>query len=355
MYQYRYFGLFRLCLASLVMFQHFAANAAPLGLTLAVQGYEVGSLAVLAFFCLSGFVIAEAVDVAYRNRPVDFMINRLLRVYPHFAVATVLSILLHKVFVAAGTLHVERYAPLPPDSIFSPVNVLLNLVAIIPCADLSIKYRFIHIAWAVKVEMLFYLVLAACLIPGWALPRSRRTRFGVMATCAAILMIPLFALAVGQKLPPMFAFAPYFGYGAGLYFALERNRTGFCITLASIPAMIWHFLSQSVGHVNPDFQRSVTAQLVLLVLLIFAMTVLAVCRFRRFQRFDRLLGGVTYPLYLYHYVVLIIATSISLDLTVATLLGGMAASVLFSVAMSRLIDPLVDRCRDRIRGRRLDE
>ena len=79
-----------------------------------VQPYEPGSLAVLAFFALSGFVIAEAADVAYRGRPVAFLGNRLLRIVPHFVLAMMISIILQGYFFAAGMLHVERYAPPPP-------------------------------------------------------------------------------------------------------------------------------------------------------------------------------------------------------------------------------------------------
>jgi hypothetical protein len=55
-YQYRYFGGFRLVLAALVMIQHFAADLAPAPLAAALAPYAVGSMAVLAFFALSGFV-----------------------------------------------------------------------------------------------------------------------------------------------------------------------------------------------------------------------------------------------------------------------------------------------------------
>ena len=86
----------------------------------------------LAFFALSGFVIAEAADIAYRGRPVAFLGNRLLRIVPHFVLAMAMSIVLQGYFVAAGTLHVERYAPPPPGSAFSLRNIALNFASILP-------------------------------------------------------------------------------------------------------------------------------------------------------------------------------------------------------------------------------
>src|ERR1700712_3911845 len=86
-YQYRYFGTFRLVLATLVMTQHFAADLAPEPLAVAMAPYTVGNVAVLVFFALSGFVITEAVDSVYRRRPGPFLTHRLLRIVPHFLVA----------------------------------------------------------------------------------------------------------------------------------------------------------------------------------------------------------------------------------------------------------------------------
>jgi peptidoglycan/LPS O-acetylase OafA/YrhL len=80
-YQYRYFGSFRLLLAMLVMEQHFVADLAPAPLAIALAPYAFGNVAVLVFFALSGFVITEAVDSIYRGRPGAFLTNRLLRIF----------------------------------------------------------------------------------------------------------------------------------------------------------------------------------------------------------------------------------------------------------------------------------
>ena len=88
-YQYRSFGGFRLLLAVLVMVQHFGADLAPAPLATALAPYFTESVAVLVFFALSGFVITEAVDSVYRNRPIPFLTNRLLRIVPHFLLALI--------------------------------------------------------------------------------------------------------------------------------------------------------------------------------------------------------------------------------------------------------------------------
>ena len=62
LFAYRNFGAFRLLLAVMVMAQHLFAAFAPTDVALLANRYEVGSVAVLVFFALSGFVIVEAVD-----------------------------------------------------------------------------------------------------------------------------------------------------------------------------------------------------------------------------------------------------------------------------------------------------
>jgi peptidoglycan/LPS O-acetylase OafA/YrhL len=146
-YQYRYFGAFRLLLAALVMVQHFGADLAPASLASALAPYGCGSVAVLVFFALSGFVITEAADSVYRNRPGPFLTNRLLRIVPHFLLAVALAMLAHEFFRIAGGVHLWRSQPSFPDNAFAPSNVLLNFLAIAPIGRRFIDYDFLTITW----------------------------------------------------------------------------------------------------------------------------------------------------------------------------------------------------------------
>ena len=68
-------------------------TAEPEPLATASLPYEVGTIAVAVFFALSGFVICEGADVVYRDRPLAFMSNRLLRILPHFILSVTTAIL----------------------------------------------------------------------------------------------------------------------------------------------------------------------------------------------------------------------------------------------------------------------
>ncbi len=155
------------------MLQHFAADLAPAPLARAFTPYAVGSIAVLAFFALSGFVITEAIDCIYRERPGAFLGNRMLRILPHFLLAVALAMLAHEIFRATGGERLWRSQPSFPADAFTPANVALNFIGIVPLADRFIDYNFLSISWAVRVEMAFYLVICGCITIGRTLPGRR--------------------------------------------------------------------------------------------------------------------------------------------------------------------------------------
>lgn len=75
-FTYRHFDAFCFLLSILVFLQHYLENLAPQPLATATLPYGFGSVTVLIFFCLSGFVIAEAAVEFYRAMPGAFMTNR---------------------------------------------------------------------------------------------------------------------------------------------------------------------------------------------------------------------------------------------------------------------------------------
>lgn len=356
MYGYRTLGIFRLLLVTLVVSDHLAANLAPPAFLRAVEGYEIGRVAILASFCLSGLVVAEAADRAYQARPLAFLANRLLRIVPPFLAAVALSILLHRWLLSAGAVQATRNAAVMTETAFGLPNILGNLAGFLPLADRLVSHDFLTIAWAVRVAVAFYLVVLACLCLGRLHPRARAVGFGPVIAAAYVLLLPAFALAVLGRLPATLAFVPYFGFGAALRFALRGASAGCWLAAASVPLMLWQFLAQPDHHPTGGFERAVDAQLILLGGLLAAMTALAATTLRapplsRARRADRLLGDLTYPLYLYHTsaLVLVAATFPPAD-TYNALAWAAVLATLVSVAFHALIDPPLAVLRDRVRG-----
>jgi peptidoglycan/LPS O-acetylase OafA/YrhL len=348
---YRLFGTFRLVLAILVLLQHFLANLAPLPLPSFLDGNEIGSVAVLVFFALSGFVIVEAAVRFYAGRPGAFLTNRSLRIIPHFLLAVVLLIAIEYLFTRLGTLRIERTGHLPGPEAFTARNVLLNIVGFLPLADRKVSWNFLSIAWAIRVEMAFYFVVAACLFAVMLASRACiRLRIGTVLLSATIALIPVTLLAQFGKAPSMFQFLPYFVFGAALYFAVaNRSRMAGLVTVAALAGICAHFLSLPVEEAN--YTRAVRAEFFELILLLVAMSLLATLRAGKLEVMDRALGELTYPLYLQHANVMIVALSLTAGYSNTTFAVAIVASLLVALAANRIVDPFVDLARDKVRGR----
>jgi peptidoglycan/LPS O-acetylase OafA/YrhL len=351
-YQYRYFGGFRLLLATLVMAQHFGADLAPAALAVALAPFAIGNVAVLVFFALSGFVITEAIDSVYRQRPGAFLSNRMLRIVPHFVLAVALAMLAHELFRLAGGVRLWRSQPSFPDDAFALPNVLLNFLEIVPLGKRLLQYDFLTITWAIRVEMAFYVAMSGCIIIGRRLPWPRG--FALAAGVLALLLLPAAWLAVHRSGPEMLMYTPYFVFGSGLYFATVGSRIGWITALLCVPIMLWQFVGDELRIVPiQGIPLSLTGNLITLIILLAIMTALAFVPIAGGRTTDRMLGNLTYPLYLYHEVVLIVVLTFTTGYAYSTLAIGFALSLATAALMMALVDPAVTRYRDRIRGKAL--
>ena len=346
---YRHLGSFRLLLAVLVMCQHYFANLGPESLGVQLAPYPGGSIAVVCFFALSGFVITEAIDRVYINRPTAFLGNRLLRIVPHFIIAVALVIAAYALFEATGGGQLFRTAPAVPDYAFRPVNLVLNFIGIAPLADHVISYNFLEIAWAVRVEVVFYLISAACIV----LASRSGLRYATVCMWAAVAISPLYLLTMVGRGVAMFSFLPYFVYGGAVYFALKGSRGALLVAALCVPAMLVQCATLATTTSGFGTFPSVVWSVSLLVILLTLMTALACCKFRRGRAVDRAIGDLTYPLYLYHEVVLVFALTLFGAGSYVVLFGSMLVSLLVAALMARTVDPILARYRDRIRGVKL--
>ena len=354
---YKHFGALRLGLAVLVVVQHFVSNLAPIGpLFDAIVPGEVGSLAVLVFFCLSGFVITEAAVNVYPGKPAAFIANRFLRIVPHYLAALAISILVHLVFLARGTLRIaEREPPSPArlEHAFQLKNIAANLFGFMPGADRLGSFDFVDIVWAVRIEMLFYFLVLGCIVLCLA-PSIRRIGPMRLFYAGFFLLVPCLLLAAFGLLPGKIGLASYFVFGAALYLQSSGRRTRPIVWL-SLAGIALHFLTLPL--VNPQsgqLRHHVGVQAIILAALLATMVYLALHRFSRFRPLDRSLGDLSYPLYMHHQNVEIVLFSLAGAFSYVNVYLGIPLAILFSYGTMRLIDPLVNRVRDRVRGRRTD-
>lgn len=353
---YRPFGAFRLLLAGLVVLQHFTANAAPAWWHDRFTGLSPGSAAVLVFFAMSGFVIGEAVDRIYHARPGAFLFNRFLRIAPHFAIAMLASVALHYVLLRAGTLSIER-GEVPPSALvgaFAPGAVLTNVLGFLPIPLRRwAPYDFLNVAWAVRIEVAFYLAVGASLVAARWVAAPRRVLLASMAAGACLLAL---GASLGL-LPGKVGLVAYFAFGWSLYGAIQGSKWATLFAFGCCAAMARSFVAHPTYTLPDGIEANYAADFGLAVGLLIAMVLLARATLAkgRSRNVDQALGAVTFPLYVYHMNVLVLVASVPRAYTMEGYAAGMALSFAVAWLMHQGVDPLVDRLRDRVRGERLTE
>jgi exopolysaccharide production protein ExoZ len=139
--------------AMAVVVDHYLINLCKMG-TLPQDwlpfAYRLGTLGVCVFFAISGFVMVSSKRTAFQQSgaPLDFLVRRVLRIWPMYALATAL------VFAMKGGA----------DDAYGSANFLKSL-AFIPYAGADGLYRpVLGQGWTLDYEMFFYGVFAACLV-----------------------------------------------------------------------------------------------------------------------------------------------------------------------------------------------
>jgi peptidoglycan/LPS O-acetylase OafA/YrhL len=119
--------------------------------------------------------------------------------------------------------------------------------------------------------------------------------------------------------------------------------------------MLWQFIEAQIRIVPiQGIPLSLTGNLVILVVLLIMMTALAFAPISKGRYVDRALGNLTYPLYLYHEVVLIVVLTLTTGYAYTTLAITVVLSLVTAAALMALVDPAVTRYRDRVRGQALE-
>lgn len=354
---YRPLGFFRFMLASMVVLSH-THILAGVDVSEVIAPYGLGNMAVMSFFVLSGFVIAEANFTFYSGRPGAFVINRLLRIWPPFFVALGFSILIH--------WSVAQYAELRffddiayPEKIFSWRNITGNslyLLVIYGLGKLGVSpdYLFVRYAWAVVVELIFYYIFAVVVFLS-GLSFVRRYLVGkIYWLVVSVGICLLFFMAILSHMDIFLygAWAPYFLFGVAMYFfgGAAKNRLLWLVILGiSLVVINWH----AFGYLSRNPANNAIYSLIILNVLVGILWILSHQESSgKWKMFDRWFGDITYPLYLMHYAI---------SIAILSLVGeGYRSPVLFvamyclcvlvSYGLLFISEPFTRGIRNRIRG-----
>lgn len=289
-------GLFRLLLAAAVLLSH-------------LSRFDVGRLAVLLFFYLSGYWVTRVWQAKFGPRAtLRFYAARYLRIAPLYLLTLVI----------AATLNGIRIAP---------ENILLFGTA-------TTAHDPIGVSWSLDIELQFYLLLPALVLLLGRLNVATAIVLAMAAAAAGIALEDVVGLHTVLKFLPAFLLGLLTftrGWRPG---QLTANLSlGAFLVMTAVTAFT-PFLDKK----NPDpFDQDIWSFFWMLPLLPYVARSLEV----RSTRLDRHAGNLSYPLYLVHVpVVNLLQTHMAfggIGKLAAVALSSLAALLLY-VAVDRPVD-----------------
>ena len=133
-----------------------------------------GPLAVFSFYTVSGFLISRVLTDSYAGRPMAFIANRGLRLFPAYYLAAALGLL------AAATVSSVNPALTIPDDPGSAIRQI-TIFGLLTTANEPFPIRLVPVAWSLNMELVWYLAM----IPLVRVPRT----WLVLASIPAALFI----------------------------------------------------------------------------------------------------------------------------------------------------------------------
>jgi peptidoglycan/LPS O-acetylase OafA/YrhL len=290
-------GAFRLLLAAAVVLSH-------------VSHLDIGIIAVVLFFYLSGYWVSKVWDEKFegRNAPM-FYLARYLRIAPLYLLVLITAAL------ALGMPLAPRYLALLGVASATRGNPLV-------------------VAWSLDIELQFYLLL-----PLMVAAARRASPALVMVGAVAISAV---TWVVDPGVVTVFRFLPIFAAGLLTYRTDWRpsERTAGLSVIAFAGACALAALTPFIDKTSPDpFNHEIFAMLWAAPLLPYVARSLHV----RGAKMDRHLGNISYPLYLVHAPVISVLLSHGGNRP-----EGVALACIVAVALYMIVDRPVDALRVRL-------
>ncbi|MBE1162369.1 acyltransferase family protein [Dyella acidiphila] len=302
--------------AILVLIRHYF-NLSALG---PVATYiDPGTMGVVAFFCISGYVIPWSV----LRKPTtvgQFLLSRGFRLYPAYWVSLALAALVF---------------PLATHQLLANISMAQRFIGV-PDA--------IGVYWTLQVELIFYVLIAVLLFTG-RLADPRTSLWCLLGACAlsVALAVPRAVLLVKTPVAPAFSLVVMFGS-----FVLYHHRHGGYLSTRQLRILLLGALAIlmccCVLAYRTDWGAGETPRRFIVAYLVGVGLFIGFMRLNLDTPVLRWLGSISYPLYLVHVPMrqLIVELMPTLGGTATAALGIMA-TLAVAAAMHRAVElPLVN-------------
>ena len=296
-----------------------------------MQWLPNGHLGVDMFFVISGFVITQSLFTHRHQSLTDFYVSFIARRMRRLAPALLTCFITASIMI--WLLVPDRRDSLQTGlfAVFGLSNLFLYLQHVdyfTPSRDLNV---FLH-TWSLGVEEQFYLLFPAIFWLSSANDRSRLFTRVIGAICLASL-----AANIGMsRHDPQAAFYlmpfRFWELGAGvLLFVAIKNRhpsgpTTFASRMLPVLAFVTLLVALWVPTAYPALSQCLVVGLTMILIHTIAHNPLALACFS--HRSIVYIGAISYPLYLWHWVVLSLSRWLSLDE------GGTALQLILILALS---------------------
>lgn len=340
-------GLFRFAFAMFVVIQHLTE-----GTTLFFSHW--GIFGVFGFYLISGYLMTIVLHDVYSFRFAPFALNRALRLVPVYYVIGIATVCLIVLVPGASRFH-PAWRGTPG---------LLDYVGnglIFPFEFYSSAFRLVPPTWSLAVEIINYFLL-------WLIvARSRRLTIGAIL---AALAYHAFSFAMGwgweTRYRPFYAALLPFALGSYIFFLRDR--------LAAIPPVyasriFWSAMIIGTGNlIICAFDSGAAGRwfdlyfyVNLIALSIMVGSASAPSMVRSCRSSGKILGDLSYPIFLTHFalafvvsVLFLDGTRRGLDLLLATIPPVLVMSLVLSRASRNWLEPIRTRIRLRAAARRSD-
>jgi peptidoglycan/LPS O-acetylase OafA/YrhL len=283
-------GTWRLVLAWLVIVNHTA------GLRDISTNLEIGKVAVATFFFISGFLMPLTFDTHYRAYgPLagsrKFYVNRFLRIYPIYWASLALTLLAVLHYGPTLMEHATTYDAL------SQVRTYLSNILLLGLNQTRAwggDFRFNPPAWTLDVELQYYaLVPFLLLLTAYWRHWFTAVLIAISAISLYLFFRPAGLLDIDRSL---LAWSLFLLLGYALYLSpwlqsLALRQSWLVVGVSLLLLVAWQTRFQNVAILS-----------VTLACMAVSACLLVMQQNRRFGALDRLLGDLSYPTYILHWL-----------------------------------------------------
>lgn len=268
-------GAYRLLLALLVALSHMGVK---------FWGVNLGVVAVISFFIISGFVMTSLIERHYRSldKVGLFYLDRLLRLYPQFIVYFVMSCLVIY-FMLPGT---------PQAATLTAKNILTSL-PILPLGFYMYGITLPQIlppAWSLGLEMCFYLLIPFLLI--------YKVRGGFFLASLLVFFVAFIGKIdndiYGYRLLPGVLFI----FLCGSYLYQAKTKELFIVATTTLVAALLFLAIMSGAITRLILNAEVTLGIAVGIPAVYLLSKL------KYHPIDEFFGNISYGVFLNHFVVM---------------------------------------------------